>query len=144
MPFQNEILSTTNLGHLKITKLVPQVLNRVHTDNRSDEEPDPFHTANTTNGDTSENQPGEPLGAKRLLLQVVEARPAEHSREGEEQKHGIEKNETTDGSVGVFYDPDISITSEAVVQSSCSDIPHNTINVTNQVAIFDRRSSFAV
>jgi hypothetical protein len=39
----------TYLWHLQITKLVPQILNGVETNERGDEETNPFNAANASN-----------------------------------------------------------------------------------------------
>lgn len=90
------------LGHSEVAKLVPEILDRVKTDQSGAEHADPLDTADTANRQTAEHQPQKPLGRERLLLQSVEASPAENGGEGEEQKHRVEQDEAADGRVRVL------------------------------------------
>ena len=97
-----QIQHTTYLCDSEVTKLVPEVLNRVDTNKRSAEHTDPLDTANATNRQTSHHQPEAPLGREGLLLLTVELRPAENSGEGEEEQHRVEQDESANGCVRVL------------------------------------------
>ena len=45
------------LWHFQVTEFVPEVLNGVQTNKRGAEQAHPFHTADTTNRNTSQHQP---------------------------------------------------------------------------------------
>lgn len=90
------------LGHLDLAKLVPQILNGVQADERSDQESNPFNTAHEADAHTGQDEPSEPLRAETLLLQRVELGPAQHGREGEAQQHRIQEDESADGGVGIL------------------------------------------
>jgi hypothetical protein len=95
-------IPTTHLRHLKITKLVPQILDSVNANKRSTEHTNPLDTAHTTNTETSTEQPEAPLRRKSLVTHIVEPRPAEDGGEGEEQKHAVEQDEPADRRVAVL------------------------------------------
>lgn len=98
----NPFKSTTYLGHLQVTKLVPKILNRVDTNKRSTEHTNPLNTAHASNAKTSAEQPEAPLRRESLVAHVVEPRPAEHSSESEEKQHTIKQDEPADRSVAVL------------------------------------------
>jgi len=98
----NPCISTTYLGHLQVTKLVPKILNRVDTNKRSTEHANPLDTAHAANAETSAEQPESPLRRESLVAHVVKPRPAEHSGESEEQEHAVEQNEPADRGVAVL------------------------------------------
>jgi hypothetical protein len=92
----------TYLGHLEVTKLVPQILDGVQTNESSSEHTNPLDTADATDRKTAQQKPQEPLAGEGLLLESVEAGPAENGGESEEEKHRIEQDEATDGGVRVL------------------------------------------
>ena len=71
------------LGHLEVAKFVPEVFDRVQTNQGSDEETNPLDTAHASNRDTSQHQPQAPLGREGVMLLTVELGPAEDGSEGE-------------------------------------------------------------
>jgi hypothetical protein len=78
------------LRHLQITKLVPQILDRVQSNERSTKCANPLDAADTANADAGAEQPETPLWAKRVMSLVMELAPAKHSRESEEQEHAVQ------------------------------------------------------
>jgi hypothetical protein len=94
--------SETHLRHLQVTKLVPQILNGVDTNERSTEHTNPLDTAHAAHAETSAEQPETPFGGESLVTHVVEPGPAEDGGESEEQEHAIEQNEPADCSVAVL------------------------------------------
>lgn len=90
------------LGHLQVSKLVPQVFNCIESNKSGTEHADPFDTADTANGQTGHHQPESPLGREGLVLQAVEFGPAEDSGESEEEQHRVEQDEPADGGVRVL------------------------------------------
>jgi hypothetical protein len=103
--------SETHLGHLQVTKLVPQILNSVDTNERSAEHADPLDTAHAAHAETSAEQPEAPFGGESLVAHVVEPGPAEDGGESEEQEHAVKQDEPADCSVAVLE------------QDHCSDQP---------------------
>jgi len=99
---EGQVCEKLNLGHFEIAKLVPEILNSVDSDESGDEETDPLHTADASNRYTSQHQPQAPLRRERILLLAMKLGPAEDSREGEAEEHGVEKNEAADGCVRVL------------------------------------------
>ena len=94
--------STTYLRHLQVTKLVPEILNRVNTNERSTKHTDPLNTAHATHAETSAEEPESPLGRESLVAHIVEPSPAENSGESEEQEHAVEQDEPADRGVAVL------------------------------------------
>lgn len=92
----------TYLGHLQITKLVPEILDGVQAKEGSTEHTDPLDTAHATNRETAHGQPESPLGRERLALKTVPLGPAEDGCEGEEEQHRVEQDESADGRVRVL------------------------------------------
>ena len=90
------------LGHLEVAKFVPEVFDRVQTNQGSDEETNPLDTAHASNRDTSQHQPQAPLGGEGVMLLTVELGPAEDSGECEAKQHRVEKDEAADGGVRVL------------------------------------------
>ena len=78
--------------HLEVTKLVPEILNSVQANHSRDKEADELDACNTTDAQTSHEQPEEPLGFEALILKTVEFGPAEHGRDGTTEEHRIEEN----------------------------------------------------
>lgn len=89
-------------GHLGVSKLAPQILNRVDTNESSDEETDQLHAGDETNAETSHEQPEEPFRLKAPLALRVELGPAQSRSDGAEQEHGVEENKAADGGVRVL------------------------------------------
>jgi hypothetical protein len=94
--------SKTYLRHLQVTKLVPEILDSVNTNERSAEHANPLDTAHTAHAETSAEEPETPFGGESLVAHVVEPGPAEDRGESEEQKHAVEQNEPADCSVAVL------------------------------------------
>jgi hypothetical protein len=90
------------LGHLEVTKLVPQILDGVQTNQSSSEHTNPLDTADAADRETAQQEPQKPLAREGLLLESVEASPAEDGGESKEEKHRIEQDEATDGGVRVL------------------------------------------
>jgi hypothetical protein len=88
--------------HASVAKLVPEILNGVQTNERSNEETNELDTADAANADTSHEQPEEPLRLEAVVALVVELGPAEDSSDGATQQHGVEKNESANGGVRVL------------------------------------------
>ena len=99
---ESDVREELHLGHLEVAKLVPEVLDGVESDKRSDEEADPLDTANASDRNTSHHQPQTPLRRERVLLLAMELGPAEDGCEGEAEKHRVEQNEAADGGVRVL------------------------------------------
>jgi hypothetical protein len=85
--------------HLGVTKLSPEVLDGVETNESSNEETDKLNTADTTNAETSHEQPEEPLRVEAVVTLVVELGPAEHGGYSTAEKHRIKQDESADGGV---------------------------------------------
>lgn len=94
---ETEVGSQLDLGHPKVSKLVPEILDSVQTDQSGSEETNPLDTADAANGDTAQHKPETPLGRERIMLEAVELGPAEDGGEGKEQKHRVEKDEPANG-----------------------------------------------
>ena len=103
--------SETHLRHLQVTKLVPQILNGVDTNERSTEHTNPLDTTHAAHDETSAEQPETPFGGESLVTHIVEPGPAEYGGESEEQEHAVEQDEPADCSVAVLE------------QDHCSDQP---------------------
>lgn len=94
--------SASYLGHLQIAELVPEILNRVQTDESSNKEANPLDAAHASDRDTSHHEPETPLGRERVVPKLVELGPAENGCEGEAEQHRVEKDEPADGRVRVL------------------------------------------
>jgi hypothetical protein len=70
------------LWHFQITKLVPEILDGVQTDQCSDEETDPFHTANAANRYAKKHQPQAPFRREWIPLLTMKFGPTEDGGEG--------------------------------------------------------------
>lgn len=90
------------LGHLDVSKLVPQVLDRVQANQCRAKHSNPFDTANTADGNSTQHKPDHPFKGKGLLLQTVKSGPAKNRRKGEEQEHRVQKDESADCSVRIL------------------------------------------
>jgi len=84
----------THERHGEVAKLAPQILKGVQPDQGGYELPDPFDTAHTADRPASENQPHPPIVAKSVVPLIVEFDETKGCREGEEEEHGIEEDET--------------------------------------------------
>ena len=94
--------SATYLGHLQVTKFVPEVLNGVDTNERSTEHANPLDTAHAAHAETSAEEPETPFGGESLVAHVVEPGPAEDGCKSEEQEHAVKQDEPADRSVAVL------------------------------------------
>lgn len=59
-------------GHLGVSKLVPEVFSGVKTNKSRDEKANQLDTADTSNANTSEEEPKEPLGLEAVVSLIVE------------------------------------------------------------------------
>lgn len=135
----------TYLRHLKISKLVPEILNGVQPNQSGNKQSNPFDTAHTSNRQSGQDNPEPPLEGKRSALEIVEPRKTEHSREGKKQEHGVEQDKSTNGSVRVFYTKSsLAMQNRTKLRWIHKNLPHSTINVTNHVALVENLNSFAV
>lgn len=119
----NQVCSKFNHRHLLVAKFVPQIVCGVETDQSCNKQTNPFDRADAANADTCQEQPDEPFHRPALVSQRVESCPAKRSGKREAEEHGIEEDESRNGSVRVLAEnskgaePD-SWTAEAKVSSS--------------------------
>jgi hypothetical protein len=92
----------TDLGHFGVSELVPKIFNRVKTNQGRAEEAYPFNTTYASNAETGQNEPCEPFNAEAFVLKPMEPSPAEYSSERKTEEHGIQKDESANGCVGVL------------------------------------------
>lgn len=91
-----------NLGHFEISKLIPQILHGVDSNQGRTEQANHLDTTDTANAQSGQEKPREPFQGEALMLQPVEPGPAKNCGEGEAQEHRIEQDESRDSSVRVL------------------------------------------
>nr|POE53355.1 hypothetical protein CFP56_28577 [Quercus suber] len=91
-----------HLGHLQVAKFVPEILDRVKTDERGAEHANPLDTAHAPNRYARGHEPETPLGRKGIASLVVELGPTKHGGECEEQQHTVQQDEATDCGITVL------------------------------------------
>jgi hypothetical protein len=92
----------THYGHSDVTKLVPQILSGVETNQGGHEESNQFDAAHTPDTQSSHEQPEEPLRLKAVAPLIVKLGPAEDGGYGATEEHRVEEDESADGGVRVF------------------------------------------
>jgi hypothetical protein len=92
----------TNQGHLGVTKLVPEILNGVETNESGDEKTNKLDTADTADAETRHEQPKEPFRLEAVAALVVELGQTQDGGDSATEQHGVEQDETADGGVGVL------------------------------------------
>jgi hypothetical protein len=112
----------TYLIHLQISKLLPEVIDCVETNESHAKETDPFDAivvseqviggdlpAYASDGDTRHNQPISPFERKFFPTVLVELRKTKHRRSSKEQQHRIQKDKSTNRRVWILYQVSISL-----------------------------------
>ena len=89
----HHMLCEVDLGHVQVTKLVPQVFCRVKTDQGRGEESNPFDATHASDAESAQEQPGEPFDRETLVSQAVEPCPTEDGGEGKAKEHRVEEDE---------------------------------------------------
>lgn len=102
MSMYTAVIGGSYNGHLEVAKLVPQILDGVQANQRSDKETDQFNTSDTADTNSCHEQPEEPFRLEAPVLETVELGPAENRSNGTAEEHRVEQDEAADGGVRVL------------------------------------------